>query len=65
MDKSVATGLRKAKQSEIHTDHLYHCPRHHRLRYSGRGLGTETQTVEFGCGERTRVGWGKTSYGVR
>ena len=36
-EKSAAAGLRRAKQSEIHTDHLYHHPRHHSLRCLGGG----------------------------
>ena len=31
-----AAGQRRAKQSESHTDHLHHCPRHHSLRCLGR-----------------------------
>ena len=34
-EKSVAAGLRTAKQSESHTDHLNHLPGHHSLRCSG------------------------------
>ena len=36
-EKSIAAGQRRAKQSESCTDHLYHCPRHHSLRFSGEG----------------------------
>ena len=35
--KSAAATLRTAKQSESHTDHLYHLPGHHSLTCSGRG----------------------------
>ena len=34
--KSAAAGLKTAKQSESHTDHLNHRPRHHSLRHLGR-----------------------------
>ena len=33
--KSAAAGLRRAKQSESCTDHLYHHPGHHSLRCLG------------------------------
>ena len=46
-EKSAAAGLRRAKQSESHTDHMHHCP---------WGLGTETQAPEVSTGEGTRVG---------
>ena len=36
-EKSVAAGLRTAKQSERCTDHLNHQPRYHSLRCSDRG----------------------------
>jgi len=35
VEKSAAPGLRRAKQSEICTDHLHHCFGHHSLRHSG------------------------------
>ena len=35
-EKSTAAGLRRAKQSESHTNHLHHCPRHHSLSCLGR-----------------------------
>ena len=35
--KSAATGVRMAKQSESHTDHLNQQPGHHSLRLSGGG----------------------------
>ena len=36
-EKSAAAGLRREKQSESHTDHLHHYPRHHSLRHLGGG----------------------------
>ena len=36
-EKCRADGLRRAKQSESHTDRLDYHPRHHSLRRSGRG----------------------------
>ena len=35
--KSVAAGLRRAKQNESHTYHLYHFAGHHNLRCTGGG----------------------------
>ena len=34
-EQNAATGLRTAKQSKSHTDHLNHWPGHHSLRRSG------------------------------
>ena len=31
--KSAAAGLRRAGRSERCTEHLYHCPRYHNLRF--------------------------------
>ena len=36
-EKSTAAGRRRAEQSESHTDHLHHCPRHQSLRHLGGG----------------------------
>ena len=36
-EKNTAAGLGRAKQSESHTDHLNHQPRHHSLRHSDGG----------------------------
>ena len=54
-EKSAAAGLRRAKQSENHTDHLHQCPREHSLRCSGKRLGTETQALEVSSREQTMV----------
>ena len=42
-EKSAAAGLRKAKLSESHTDHLHHWPWTPQTKMLGRGLDTETQ----------------------
>ena len=57
--KSAAAGLRRAKLSEIHTDHQHDCPIHHSLRCLGRGdSGSrgQFQGKDNGwlCGERLK-----------
>ena len=50
MVKSTAAGLRKAKKSESHTDHLYDCPWTPQFEMIRQGLGTETQAAEVSSG---------------
>ena len=51
-EKITAAGLRRAKQSESSINHLYHHPRRHCLRCSGRGwvLGFRMQRSVLGRG---------------
>ena len=55
MEKSAAAGLRTAKQSESHTDHLNHWPEHPEM--LGQGLGAETQAPEVSPRESTGAGY--------
>ena len=47
-EKSTTAGLRRAKQSESCTDHLYHCPWILQAVTLSLGLGTKTQDPEEG-----------------
>ena len=54
MEKSIAAGLRMAKQRESHIDHWYHrlwTPQPETLGWGG-GPGTETQAPEAVLGRR-------------
>ena len=55
-EKSAAPGLRRAKESESHTDHLNHGPRHHSLRCSGRGWVLRLRLQRSVPREKTGVG---------
>ena len=54
-EKSAAAGLRRAKQSESHTDYQYHHPQTPHPEMPGLGLGAETQAPEVNAREKTRV----------
>ena len=60
MEKSAAARLRRAKQRELHRPSvpLPGTPQPEMLR---RGLGAKTQASEVSFGERTRVGYVKTT----
>ena len=59
-EKSMAAGLRRAKQSDRGTDHLYHHPGYHSLRCSGRGWVLRLR-LQRSDGEKTRVGCVETT----
>ena len=54
-EKNTAAGLRRAKQSESHTDYLAASLQTPQPEMLSQGLGAETQALEFSSGERTRV----------
>ena len=54
--KSAAAGLRRAKESESHTDYWYNLPWTPEPETFGWGLGTETQVPEVSSEERTMRG---------
>ena len=55
-EKSRATGLRRAKQSESHTDHLHQCPRWHSPRRSGGGWSLRLRLQSSVRGRRLGLG---------
>ena len=55
MKKSTAVGLKTAKQSESHTDHLNHRPGHHSLRCSGRGWALRLRLCRAVLGRGLRL----------
>ena len=59
--KSIASGQRRAKQKESHTDHWYHHPGTPYPETLWWGLGTETQALEVSSGERNRVCYMETA----
>ena len=50
--KSATVGLRRAKQSESHRDHLYHHSQTQQTKILGQGSGIETQAPEVSSRER-------------
>lgn len=60
-EKSAATGMKRAKPSESHTDHWYHCPWTPQPETLRWGLDAETQALEISSRERTRVGCVETA----
>ena len=63
VEKSTATGLKRERQSERCTDHLYHNHWHQRLRCQGRGWALSLRLLSYG--KRTRIGCVKTAWGAR
>ena len=49
-EKSSAAGLRRAEQSESHTDHWNHCPKTAQPETLRQKLGAETQAPEVSSG---------------